>query len=24
RRDSDGAERLMTIDQLLQKMNDWQ
>src|SRR4051812_5688988 len=23
RRDSDGAERLMTIDQLLQKMNDW-
>jgi hypothetical protein len=24
RRDSDGAERLLTIDQLLQKMNDWQ
>ena len=24
RRDSDGAERLMTIDQLLEKMNDWQ
>jgi len=24
RRDSDGAERLFTIDQLLQKMNDWQ
>jgi hypothetical protein len=24
RRDSDGAERLMTIDQLLQTMNDWQ
>lgn len=24
RRDSDGAERLMTIDQLLQKMNNWQ
>lgn len=23
RRDSDGQERLMTIDQLLQKMNDW-
>ena len=23
RRDSDGAERLLTIDQLLQKMNDW-
>jgi len=23
RRESDGAERLMTIDQLLQKMNDW-
>ncbi len=23
RRDSDGTERLMTIDQLLQKMNDW-
>jgi hypothetical protein len=24
RRESDGAERLITIDQLLQKMNDWQ
>jgi hypothetical protein len=24
RRESDGAERLLTIDQLLQKMNDWQ
>jgi hypothetical protein len=24
RRDSDGAERLLTIDQLLQKMNNWQ
>jgi hypothetical protein len=24
RRVSDGEERLMTIDQLLQKMNDWQ
>ncbi|MDP9360080.1 MAG: hypothetical protein M3P29_01375 [Acidobacteriota bacterium] len=24
RRDSDGAERLLTIDQLLQKMGDWQ
>jgi hypothetical protein len=24
RRESDGSERLMTIDQLLQKMNDWQ
>jgi len=24
RRDSDGTERLLTIDQLLQKMNDWQ
>jgi hypothetical protein len=24
RRESDGAERLMTIDQLLRKMNDWQ
>jgi hypothetical protein len=23
RRDSDGQERLLTIDQLLQKMNDW-
>ena len=23
RRDSDGAERLLTIDQLLKKMNDW-
>ena len=23
RRDSDGHERLLTIDQLLQKMNDW-
>jgi len=23
RRDSDGAERLLTIDQLLQKLNDW-
>jgi hypothetical protein len=23
RRDSDGAEKLMTIDQLLKKMNDW-
>ncbi|HVT45036.1 MAG TPA: hypothetical protein VMT00_11640 [Thermoanaerobaculia bacterium] len=23
RRDSDGAERLLTIDQLLRKMNDW-
>jgi hypothetical protein len=23
RRESDGAERLLTIDQLLQKMNDW-
>jgi hypothetical protein len=23
RRDSDGAERLLSIDQLLQKMNDW-
>jgi len=23
RRDSDGAERLLTIDQLLEKMNDW-
>ena len=24
RRDSDGRERLLTIDQLLKKMNDWQ
>jgi hypothetical protein len=24
RRESDGAERLLTIDQLLRKMNDWQ
>jgi len=24
RRESDGAERLLTIDQLLEKMNDWQ
>jgi hypothetical protein len=24
RRDSDSAERLLTIDQLLQRMNDWQ
>jgi hypothetical protein len=23
RRDSDGAEKLLTIDQLLRKMNDW-
>jgi hypothetical protein len=23
RRDSDGAERMLTIDQLLKKMNDW-
>jgi len=23
RRDSDGQERQLTIDQLLQKMNDW-
>ena len=23
RRDSDGVERLLTIDQLLKKMNDW-
>ena len=23
RRDSDGAERLLTIDQLLKKMGDW-
>ena len=23
RRESDGAEKLMTIDQLLDRMNDW-
>jgi hypothetical protein len=23
RRESDGAEKLLTIDQLLRKMNDW-
>ena len=23
RRDADGSERLITIDQLLKKMNDW-
>ena len=23
RRDSDGQERLLSIDQLMQKMNDW-